>query len=143
VGESPPPLPSRRGRSPSRALEARGGLSLVEEERGRLSTLDQADPSPSEEPVSLDRPPAPEELVDDLEARLRLGVERYGRRLSLRNGRDAVVDAYQEALDLCLYLRQAHQEGELDVADALASIQGADRVALVLRRVLDRRARGV
>jgi hypothetical protein len=30
--------------------------------------------------------------------------------LRAHNGRDALVDAYQEALDLCVYLRQVIQE---------------------------------
>ena len=46
----------------------------------------------------------------DLEERRRKGVETYGAPLQAWNGRDALVDAYEEALDLCCYLRQAIQE---------------------------------
>ncbi len=46
----------------------------------------------------------------DLEERERVGVERYGTPLRLFNGRDALVDAYQEAMDLTVYLRQAITE---------------------------------
>lgn len=46
----------------------------------------------------------------DLEERERIGVERYGTPLQPHNGRDALVDAYQEALDLACYLRQAIAE---------------------------------
>ena len=46
----------------------------------------------------------------DLEERERIGVERYGTPLRLFNGRDALVDAYQEAMDLTVYLRQAIAE---------------------------------
>jgi hypothetical protein len=46
----------------------------------------------------------------DLEERERIGVERYGSPLRLFNGRDALVDAYQEAMDLTVYLRQAITE---------------------------------
>lgn len=42
----------------------------------------------------------------DLEERERVGRERYGTPLQPHNGRDALVDAYQEALDLACYLRQ-------------------------------------
>lgn len=42
----------------------------------------------------------------DLETRERLGVERYGTALYPRNGRDALQDAYEEALDLACYLKQ-------------------------------------
>lgn len=40
----------------------------------------------------------------------RLGVRKYGTRLRAHNGRRALVDAYQEALDLAVYLRQCIEE---------------------------------
>ena len=40
----------------------------------------------------------------------RVGRARYGMPLRAGNGRDALVDAYQEALDLAVYLRQAVEE---------------------------------
>lgn len=43
----------------------------------------------------------------DLEERERVGVQRYGTPLQARNGRDALRDAYEEALDLACYLKQA------------------------------------
>lgn len=43
----------------------------------------------------------------DLEERERLGVQRYGTPLYAHNGRDALRDAYEEALDLACYLKQA------------------------------------
>ena len=46
----------------------------------------------------------------DIEARAQTGAARYGERLMPYNGRDALVDAYQEALDLAMYLRQAIEE---------------------------------
>lgn len=52
-----------------------------------------------------------QELVRaDLVERERVGVERYGTSLFPHNGRDALRDAYEEALDLCCYLRQAMLE---------------------------------
>lgn len=46
-------------------------------------------------------------VMADLEVRRAFGSEKYGTPLLTHNGRDALVDAYQEALDLCLYLKQA------------------------------------
>jgi len=47
------------------------------------------------------------ELVKlDLERRAIDGEKKYGQRLKPHNGRDALIDAYQEAMDLTLYLRQ-------------------------------------
>ena len=46
-------------------------------------------------------------VVGDMKDRDIIGRMRYGTPLQPHNGRDALVDAYQEALDLCAYLRQA------------------------------------
>jgi hypothetical protein len=45
-------------------------------------------------------------VLSDLQARSDFGLEKYGTRLKANNGRDALMDAYQEALDLVMYLRQ-------------------------------------
>lgn len=52
----------------------------------------------------------------DLEAREKLGIERYGTALRAHNGRDAMKDAYEEALDLACYLKQAIIERDGTVA---------------------------
>ena len=49
-------------------------------------------------------------VIEDMKARDRLGRERYGRPLTPHNGRDALQDAYEEALDLAVYLKQAIME---------------------------------
>jgi len=46
-------------------------------------------------------------VIADALARDAIGQSRYGTRLQPLNGRDALRDAYEEALDLCVYLRQA------------------------------------
>ena len=46
----------------------------------------------------------------DIELRVEKGKLQYGERLKSHNGRDALMDAYQEAIDLALYLRQAIEE---------------------------------
>ena len=46
----------------------------------------------------------------DLRARREVGRAKYGTELRAHNGRDALTDAYQEALDLCAYLAQANIE---------------------------------
>jgi hypothetical protein len=67
-------------------------------------TIDQPDPVPNDSP-SLWRL-----VIEDMEQRERVGMVRYGTPLQVHNGRDALVDAYQEALDLAVYLRQAIEE---------------------------------
>ena len=47
-------------------------------------------------------------VIKDLEDRRQFGIEKYGDELRVYNSkRDSLVDAYQEALDLCIYLRQS------------------------------------
>lgn len=48
----------------------------------------------------------------DLDARAEEGLVRYGAYLRTYNGRDALLDAYQEALDLVMYLAQELMERE-------------------------------
>lgn len=44
-------------------------------------------------------------VLKDIKARLQLGIERYGIGLQANNGRDMLKDAYEEVLDLTIYLR--------------------------------------
>jgi hypothetical protein len=50
------------------------------------------------------------EVLKDLRKRAVAGHEKYGTLLRVNNGRDALVDAYEEALDLCMYLKQTLME---------------------------------
>ena len=74
-----------------------------------MQTIDAARPEP---------PPAPggrivlDEVIEDLKHRSDFGIKKYGTPLMSHNGRDALMDAYQEALDLVVYLRQAIMERE-------------------------------
>jgi hypothetical protein len=47
------------------------------------------------------------EVIADLQARDAFGVKKYGTTLQTRNGRDPLMDAYQESLDQTMYLKQA------------------------------------
>ena len=53
------------------------------------------------------------ELVKaDLDERNKRGWQSYGRKMGVGDGRDALQDAYEEALDLCMYLKKAMLERE-------------------------------
>lgn len=55
---------------------------------------------------SVNNNPIIQELVmEDMKGRLALGIERYGTGLQANNGRDMLLDAYEEVLDLAVYLR--------------------------------------
>lgn len=80
----------------------------VGELRERLDALAY----PSEQPVPRETSGRPvwELVIEDMRARDAVGRRRYGVPLQANNGRDALRDAYEEALDLAVYLRQAIEE---------------------------------
>ena len=53
-----------------------------------------------------------DEIAEDIEARIRLGERKYGTRLKAFNGRDALMDLYQEVLDGINYAQQCVIEGK-------------------------------
>lgn len=61
-------------------------------------------------PVPNASVPIAELVLVDVRARRDLGLKRYSTYLQANNGRDALRDAYEEALDLVMYLRQALEE---------------------------------
>lgn len=63
----------------------------------------QPAPTPGRESVT-------DAVVADLQTRREHGKLKYNTELQTHNGRDAMVDAYQEALDLVLYFKQALME---------------------------------
>lgn len=63
-------------------------------------------------PVKNDLPAVWDLVIADMKERDFEASEKYGTRLQPHNGRNALRDAYQEALDLVVYLRQAIYEIE-------------------------------
>jgi hypothetical protein len=61
-------------------------------------------------PVANDKPAVWDLVLIDMAERDAVGRERYGVPLQPFNGRDVLADAYAEALDLAVYLRQAIYE---------------------------------
>jgi hypothetical protein len=49
-------------------------------------------------------------VITDLKRRDEIGTIKYGTTLQSNNGRDCLMDAYQEVLDLAMYLRQVIME---------------------------------
>jgi len=72
----------------------------------RLSTVVLA-PNVQPPPKPSKGPPVWDLVQFDMLARDKMGASKYGVRLQPFNGRDALRDAYEESLDLCVYLRQA------------------------------------
>lgn len=60
--------------------------------------------------INGDLPIVQDLVMQDLMARKEFGFSKYASYLHPLNGRDALMDAYQEAIDLTMYLRQAIYE---------------------------------
>lgn len=61
-------------------------------------------------PVPNDLPSMWDLVMRDMTTRDQVGRQRYGTPLQPHNGRDMLRDAYEEALDLAVYLRGAIYE---------------------------------
>jgi hypothetical protein len=94
-------------------------------------------PQPSGHPAVWDL------VLADIAERDRRGEAKYGTRLRPHNGRDALVDLYQELLDAVVYCRQAIYERDTQAA-RIAELEAtvaklAERLA-ACSEVLGRRA---
>lgn len=69
----------------------------------------EPDPKPGDDNVAT-------YVLQDIWKRAEVGFQRYGHFLQTNNGRDALWDAYQEAIDLVMYLRQAILERDAQPA---------------------------
>jgi hypothetical protein len=87
---------------------------------------DHADSKTQPAPTGDGNPVLPA-LLYDLILRRNHGMKKYGTELRANNGRDSLVDAYQEGLDLVMYLKQRLMEEAtpLFTEDELAIIGSA------------------
>lgn len=92
----------------------RHGVTAPEEDLAQLAVdrissryLTAPQSTPQHAPISQAVWPL---VIADMRKRNDDGRHKYGVPLETFNGRDALIDAYQEALDLCVYLRQAIEE---------------------------------
>lgn len=72
-------------------------------------------------PIPNESVPIWDLVIEDMKERDLVGRQRYGTPLQTNNGRDALLDAYQEALDLAVYLRQAIEERKQQCNNTLNS----------------------
>lgn len=54
-------------------------------------------------------------VISDIAERMKVGEAKYGTMLRTQNGRDPLVDAYQEVLDLAQYIKQEILNRQQDV----------------------------
>lgn len=67
-------------------------------------------------PIVNESPSIQSMVVADIQEREKVGIKRYGTALQPFNGRDALRDAYEEAVDLAMYLKQIVVERDAQVA---------------------------
>ena len=54
-----------------------------------------------------------DEVCSELQKRAKIGKKKYGERLTVFNGRNSLVDAFEEACELCCYLWQKIREEKM------------------------------
>lgn len=97
-------------------------------------------------PNKVDGPAMQDLVIEDIQKRKQVGIERYGATLKAFNGRDALRDAYEESLDQTFYLKQANIEHQQLLAVAEAAnrfICGTGTMAELTTAVAVARADGV
>lgn len=76
-------------------------------------------------------------VLADMEQRRLHGIDKYGVPLQVGNGRNHLVDAYQEALDLCVYLRQEIERQRLENPPKPPSDKPLNTAVEALRRIVE------
>ena len=92
-------------------LMAIGELKRLEIEREKSNNSEKPnsckDATNKQEVKIQKNKPVVAQVMIDLTERMEIGIKTYGEALRANNGRDALQDAYEEALDLACYLKQA------------------------------------
>lgn len=87
-----------------------GCTEMLREEMLEEGWHEYADKYDQPPPVKNNLQPVWKKVMADLAERAEVGKRRYGTYLQPNNGRDALLDAYQETQDLLLYLGQLIME---------------------------------
>lgn len=64
----------------------------------------------------------------DIEERDRHGVQKYGQPLTAGDGRDSLIDLYQELLDAVVYIRKEIREREIRKQSSITERALLDRI---------------
>lgn len=70
-------------------------------------------------------------VIADLKTRAEIGEKKYGQKLKAFNGRNALIDAYQESLDLAQYLKQRIVEEGKNNAGTVSTQSGNGKPLLL------------
>lgn len=120
-----------------------GGLpkpgATPEEAWSNARVVADAPPSPNDpepDPVATEEPATWDLVIADMRERDRMGEAKYGVRLQPGNGRNHLVDAYQECLDQAVYLRNEIERQEWDALDAIADSAIMDAMERFIARAI-------
>ena len=80
---------------------------LIQQDELEMFNAAKREPDPV---TPVDEPRVIDLVAEDLRIRAEEGRKKYGCYLYANNGREALIDAYQEVLDLAMYLRQRIKE---------------------------------
>jgi hypothetical protein len=78
--------------------------------------------TPEPQPKPSDGPAIWDLVIADMRERDRIGTAKYGQRLKAGDARNSLVDAYQEVLDLAVYLRKAIYEQQCGLLSTSALV---------------------
>lgn len=68
------------------------------------------------DPIKNDSEPIWKLVIEDMQKRDNTGFKKYGTRLQAFNGRNSVIDIYEELLDAVVYMKQQIEEKKEIVA---------------------------
>jgi hypothetical protein len=68
-----------------------------------MTTINSPEPPPQTNP---NQRTVADYVLADIQERIAVGEAKYGTKLKTNNGRDALIDLYQELLDAVMYTRQ-------------------------------------
>lgn len=90
-------------------------------------------------PVPTGGPSMHDLVIQDLKARKQFGEERYGTVLQAHNGRDALLDLYEELMDALVYLKQTMIERGARAATAATAetVQRGARYSRLRRHLVE------
>jgi hypothetical protein len=80
-----------------------------------------------EAPSESDDPSIPQLIIKDMIEREQHGIAKYGQPVKARNGRDPLVDAYQETLDQLVYIRQEIELRKIREAEIMEIIRSSTK----------------
>lgn len=89
---------------------------------------------PQDMPTPNDKPALWDLVIEDMRQRDEFGTQKYNTRLQPNNGRSFLVDAYQELLDLAVYVRGELYERQ-ELAKSIDSLNLPEDVAKALNDI--------